>query len=60
MILAVDSGTTSTRAWVVSGGRVGGGARGPGGARDLARKKDKGWLLGQVRRVADEALEAAG
>jgi 2-dehydro-3-deoxygalactonokinase len=60
VILAVDSGTTSTRAWVVSGGRVEGGARGPGGARDLARKKDKGWLLGQVRRVADEALEGAG
>ena len=60
MILAVDSGTTSTRAWVVSGGRVEGGAQGPGGARDLARKKDKGWLLGQVRRIADEALEGAG
>lgn len=60
MIVAVDSGTTRTRAWVVAGGEVGAGASTVAGARDLARMRDRAWLLDHVREVADRALAAAG
>jgi 2-dehydro-3-deoxygalactonokinase len=60
VIVAVDSGTTRTRAWVVAHGAVGAGASTIAGARDLARMRDRAWLLDQVREVADRALAAAG
>jgi 2-dehydro-3-deoxygalactonokinase len=59
MILAVDSGTTRTRAWVLSNGGVAAGASAVAGARDLARSRDKPWLLERVRAVAEETLTAA-
>ena len=59
MILAVDSGTTRTRAWVVSNGAVAHGASAVAGARDLARSRDRNWLLERVREVADAALSAS-
>jgi 2-dehydro-3-deoxygalactonokinase len=59
MILAVDSGTTHTRAWLVADGVVGEGVSAVAGARDLARTRDRAWLLGQVREVADNALASA-
>lgn len=57
-IVAVDSGTTSTRAWLVDEGEVRGQAAARAGARDLVRAKGAGWLAGQVRDVADRALAA--
>jgi 2-dehydro-3-deoxygalactonokinase len=59
MILAVDSGTTRTRAWVLADGGVAAGSSAVVGARDLARNRDKQWLLGRVRSVAEETLAAA-
>jgi 2-dehydro-3-deoxygalactonokinase len=59
VIVAVDSGTTRTRAWVVADTVVGEGASTIAGARDLARTRDRAWLLRQVRDVADHALAAA-
>jgi 2-dehydro-3-deoxygalactonokinase len=59
MILAVDSGTTRTRVWVLADGGVAAGASAVAGARDLARNRDKQWLLGRVRLVAEETLAAA-
>jgi 2-dehydro-3-deoxygalactonokinase len=59
MILAVDSGTTRTRAWLVADGVVGEGVSTIAGARDLARTRDRAWLLRQVREVADHALASA-
>ena len=59
MIIAVDSGTTRTRAWLVGDGVVGEGASTVAGARDLARTRDRAWLLRQVREVADRALASA-
>jgi 2-dehydro-3-deoxygalactonokinase len=59
VIVAVDSGTTRTRAWVVTDGAVGKGASAIAGARDLARTRDRAWLLDQVREVSDQALATA-
>jgi 2-dehydro-3-deoxygalactonokinase len=59
VIVAIDSGTTRTRAWIVADGVVGECASTIAGARDLARTRDRSWLLGQVREVADQALAAA-
>jgi 2-dehydro-3-deoxygalactonokinase len=59
VIVAVDSGTTRTRAWVVADGAVGEGASTIAGARDLARTRDRAWLLDQVREVTDRALATA-
>jgi 2-dehydro-3-deoxygalactonokinase len=56
MILAVDSGTTSTRVWVVDGGRVRGGAATTAGARDVARTKSRDLLVQRLRETAEEAL----
>src|SRR5829696_7862863 len=60
MIVAVDSGTTSTRAWVLEDGEVKASSGSRGGARDLVRTKDRRELLGRVRRLADDALASAG
>jgi 2-dehydro-3-deoxygalactonokinase len=59
VIVAVDSGTTRTRAWVVADGAVGEGASTIAGARDLARTRDRAWLLAQVREVTDRAVAGA-
>jgi len=59
VIVAVDSGTTRTRAWVVSDGAVGEVASTIAGARDLARTRDRAWLLDQVREVTDRAVASA-
>jgi 2-dehydro-3-deoxygalactonokinase len=59
MIVAVDSGTTRTRAWVVADGVVGGEASTIAGARDLARTRDRAWLRDQVRDVTDRAVATA-
>lgn len=59
MIVAVDSGTTSTRVWVVEHGEVTASASSRSGARDVVRTKDRGELLGRVRGLADEALAKA-
>ncbi|MGH2662378.1 MAG: 2-dehydro-3-deoxygalactonokinase [Actinomycetota bacterium] len=60
VILAVDSGTTSTRAWVVDAGKVLAGASIRGGAKDVARWQQRFDLLGQVRSVCDGALGDSG
>jgi 2-keto-3-deoxy-galactonokinase len=55
VILAVDSGTTSTRVWVLEGGEVKASAGSRGGARDVVRTKDPSALLRRIRGLADEA-----
>jgi 2-dehydro-3-deoxygalactonokinase len=60
VILAVDSGTTSTRVWVLEGGEVKASAGSRGGARDVVRTKDRSELLRRIRGLADEALASAG
>jgi len=59
MIVAVDSGTTSTRAWVLEDGEVKASSGSRGGARDVLRTNDRSELLDRVRRVADDALASA-
>jgi 2-dehydro-3-deoxygalactonokinase len=59
VIVAVDSGTTSTRVWVLEGGDVKAGSSGRGGARDFVRKRDRDELLGRLRDLADRALATA-
>jgi 2-dehydro-3-deoxygalactonokinase len=56
VILALDSGTTTTRVWVLADGAVAGHASAHAGARDVARSGDREWLLRRLRQVADEAL----
>jgi 2-dehydro-3-deoxygalactonokinase len=60
VIVVVDSGTTSTRVWVVEDGNVKASSSSRSGARDVVRTKDRGELLGRIRELADEALAAAG
>jgi 2-dehydro-3-deoxygalactonokinase len=60
VIVVVDSGTTSTRVWVVDHGDVKTSSSSRSGARDAVRTKDRGELLGRIRELADEALAAAG
>jgi 2-dehydro-3-deoxygalactonokinase len=59
VILAIESGTTMTRAWALSNSTVLGHSAGQAGARDIARARDRDWLLERVRELADDALEAA-
>jgi len=56
VILAVDSGTTSTRAWVVDEGKVLAAASTRGGAKDVATGQDRSELLSSVRSVCEGAL----
>ena len=50
MILALDSGTTRTRVWVLpNGGDPVEAASELAGARDLVRSHDRAWLLERVR-----------
>jgi 2-dehydro-3-deoxygalactonokinase len=60
VIVAVDSGTTSTRVWVLEHGEVRARASGRGGARDAVRTRDRGELLARIRSLADDALATAG
>ncbi len=57
MVLAVDSGTTTTRVWALENGSVRAGAAGRAGARDLALSRDRDWLLDRIRELAEQALE---
>jgi 2-dehydro-3-deoxygalactonokinase len=59
VIVVVDSGTTSTRVWVVEQGDVKASSSSRSGARDVVRTKDRSELLGRIRELADEALAAA-
>jgi 2-dehydro-3-deoxygalactonokinase len=56
VILAVDSGTTSTRAWVVDSGKVLAAASTRRGAKDVATGQDRFELLSSVRSVCEGAL----
>lgn len=60
MIVVVDSGTTSTRVWVLEDGEIRAGAQGHMGARDVARTKDRRGSLARIRELADEALAGSG
>jgi 2-dehydro-3-deoxygalactonokinase len=60
VIVVVDSGTTSTRVWVVEHGDVKATSSSRSGARDVVRTKDRSELPGRIRELADEALAAAG
>lgn len=60
VILAVDSGTTSTRAWVVDSGKVLATASTRAGAKDVATGQDRIELIGSVRWVCDRALGESG
>lgn len=59
-ILAIDSGTTTTRVWAVEDGRIVHHERATGGARDVARGRDSGWLRGHVQRLAQRVADRAG
>jgi len=60
VILAIESGTTMTRAWAIADGAVVAHAAGQAGARDIARAHDRDWLLARVRELGDDALARAG
>jgi 2-dehydro-3-deoxygalactonokinase len=60
VILAVDSGTTSTRAWVVDSGKVLATASTRAGAKDVATGQHRFELLSSVRSVCDGALGESG
>lgn len=60
MIVVVDSGTTSTRVWVLEHGEVKASSGSRSGARDVVRTKDRSELLGRIRRLADDALATGG
>jgi 2-dehydro-3-deoxygalactonokinase len=60
VILAVDSGTTSTRAWVVDSGTVLAAASTRGGAKDVATGQHRFELLRSVRSVCEGALGDSG
>jgi 2-dehydro-3-deoxygalactonokinase len=56
MVLAVDTGTTTTRVWALEDGSVRTGRSAHAGARDLARSRDRDWLLARIRELAEQAL----
>lgn len=58
-IVALDSGTTSSRAWSLDDGEVVGRATVRAGARDVATGEDRSWLEGQVRDVIERAISEA-
>jgi 2-dehydro-3-deoxygalactonokinase len=60
LIVVVDSGTTSTRVWVVEQGEVKASSSSRSGARDVVRTKDRSELLERIRELADDALATAG
>jgi 2-dehydro-3-deoxygalactonokinase len=58
-IVAIDTGTTTTKAWVVADGEILSEARGRAGARDVAGSEDRGWLATQIRQIVEDALAGA-
>lgn len=59
-ILAIDSGTTTTRVWAVEDGRITDHERALGGARDVAQGRDQDWLRRHVRGLAQRVADRAG
>jgi 2-dehydro-3-deoxygalactonokinase len=59
VIVAVDSGTTTTRVWVLGETGLFGRHVERAGARDMG-SKDPAWLLERIRRLADRALFDGG
>jgi 2-dehydro-3-deoxygalactonokinase len=57
IVLAVESGTTTTRVWALEDGSVRTGKATRAGARDLARARDRDWLLARIRELAEQVLE---
>jgi 2-dehydro-3-deoxygalactonokinase len=58
-IVALDGGTTTTKAWIVSQGSVLAEHRAAGGARDVAAGRTREWLAQHVFAVAQAALDRA-
>ena len=59
-LVALDSGTTSTRAWLVEDGRLVGGVHEHVGARDVAQGRSREWLAGQLSSLVQQVLEQHG
>ena len=59
-LLALESGTTSSRAWLMEDGSVLAGGQERVGARDLARGRTVAWLGDKVRSLANTLLERRG
>lgn len=59
-LVALDSGTTSTRAWLVEDGRLVGGVHDHVGARDVAQGRSREWLAGQLSGLVQQVLEQHG
>jgi 2-dehydro-3-deoxygalactonokinase len=59
-IVAIDGGTTSTKAWVVDDGEILAAERIAGGARNVAAGEDRAWLADVVAEVAHMALAQTG
>lgn len=61
MILAIDTGTTRTRVWMLTeDGDPIEAASGLAGARDLAGRHDREWLAEQLQQVTEDALDSLG
>jgi 2-dehydro-3-deoxygalactonokinase len=60
MILAVDSGTSSTRVWLVEGREILAQADEYAGARDVARARERDASLPRISMLAGQALAEAG
>lgn len=56
-LVALDSGTTSTRAWLMEDGRLLGGVHDHVGARDVAQGRSREWLAGQLAGLVLQVLE---
>lgn len=59
-LVALDSGTSSTRAWLVEDGRVVGGASSHVGARDVAQGQSRRWLAEQLQHLIQEVVVRHG
>lgn len=56
-IVAIDGGTSTLKAWIVSDGAVAAEERSAGGARDVARGQGGAWFAEQVGAVARGVLD---
>lgn len=59
-LVALDSGTTSTRAWLVEDGRIVGGVHDHVGVRDVAQGRSREWLAEQLSGLVQQVLEQHG
>lgn len=59
LIVAIDTGTTTTKVWAIADGEIVSTARRRVGVRDVAGGRDRGWLVAQIRHVVEEALAHA-